>query len=241
MNIVFLAAGKSSRIYSKIKKNKCLIELNKKSIISKIIDSSKEANIKNIHVVVGFNKNKLKSEILKIDNKIKFIYNKHFFDREMTYSMICALKKMKGDTIISYSDIIYNSSILKKLTKKKFKNIVIPLHSDWEKIWKQRNKNIYEDAEMVKCNKNQVLSIGQKIKSEKPKYQYMGIVFIPEILRKKIIKEYANYNNHKIQLTGFINSLILNKVKVEFISYKDSWFEFDDIQDLKRFNNANNK
>ena len=51
----------------------------------------------------------------------------------------------------------------------------------------------------------------------------------------------ANYNNHKIQLTGFINSLILNKVKVEFISYKDSWFEFDDIQDLKRFNNANNK
>ena len=106
---------------------------------------------------------------------------------------------------------------------------------------KQRNKNIYEDAEMVKCNKNQVLSIGQKIKSEKPKYQYMGIVFIPEILRKKIIKEYANYNNHKIQLTGFINSLILNKVKVEFISYKDSWFEFDDIQDLKRFNNANNK
>ena len=118
MNIVFLAAGKSSRIYSKIKKNKCLIELNKKSIISKIIDASKDANIKNIHAVVGFNKNKLKSEILKIDNKIKFIYNKHFFDREMTYSMICALKKIKGDTIISYSDIIYNSSILKKLTKK---------------------------------------------------------------------------------------------------------------------------
>ena len=69
----------------------------------------------------------------------------------------------------------------------------------------------------------------------------MGIVFIPEILRKKIIKEYTNYNNHKIQLTRFINSLILNKIKVEFIPYKDSWFEFDDIQDLKRFNNANNK
>ena len=73
MNIVFLAAGKSSRIYSKIKKNKCLIELNKKSIISKIIDSSKEANIKNIpNILLGEN-NKIittyRAEIKTLSNK----------------------------------------------------------------------------------------------------------------------------------------------------------------------------
>ena len=31
MNLVILAAGKSSRIFQKIKKNKCLININKKT------------------------------------------------------------------------------------------------------------------------------------------------------------------------------------------------------------------
>ena len=241
MNIIFLAAGRSSRIYSKIKKNKCLILIKKKTIISRLINSSKKALIKKIYVVVGFNKKKIKNEILKTDNDVKFIYNRHFFDREMTYSMICGLKNINGNAIISYSDIIYEHPILKELKKKKSKNIIIPLHSDWKKIWKQRNKNIYEDAEMVRCKNNQIISIGQKIYKDIPKYQYMGIIYIPEILRKKIIKEYKRYNNHNIQLTEFINYLILKKIKVEFITYKDTWFEFDDFQDLKRFNNANIK
>ena len=38
MNFIFLAAGKSKRIFKKIKKNKCLIEINNQTLIEKLID-----------------------------------------------------------------------------------------------------------------------------------------------------------------------------------------------------------
>ena len=41
MELILLAAGKGSRIYRKIKKNKCLININKKTLIQKIVDDFK--------------------------------------------------------------------------------------------------------------------------------------------------------------------------------------------------------
>ena len=46
MNIVFLAAGKSSRIFKEVKKPKCLLKINNQSIISNLIKNLKGLNIK---------------------------------------------------------------------------------------------------------------------------------------------------------------------------------------------------
>ena len=55
MRIVFLAAGKSNRIFKKIKKNKCLLTVNNKPIIKTLINEAKNANIKKFTIVLGFN------------------------------------------------------------------------------------------------------------------------------------------------------------------------------------------
>ena len=51
MNLILLAAGKSTRIYNKIKINKCLININGKSLIKNIIDNAKLSSIKKISIV----------------------------------------------------------------------------------------------------------------------------------------------------------------------------------------------
>ena len=57
MNLVILAAGRSSRIFKKIKKNKCLININKKqTIIDKII-SDANPYFKKIYVITGLIEN----------------------------------------------------------------------------------------------------------------------------------------------------------------------------------------
>ena len=57
MILIILAAGKSNRIYKKIKKNKCLIKIKNKSLIQKIIDDAKKKKfISEIRIVVGFKK-----------------------------------------------------------------------------------------------------------------------------------------------------------------------------------------
>ena len=45
MKLIFLAAGKGKRIYKKIKKNKCLIEINGKTLIENLVNEVKKTKI----------------------------------------------------------------------------------------------------------------------------------------------------------------------------------------------------
>ena len=65
MNIVFLAAGKSSRIYKEVGKPKCLLKINNQSIISNLLKNLKGLKIKKINIVVGFKSNLIKRELKK--------------------------------------------------------------------------------------------------------------------------------------------------------------------------------
>ena len=94
MNLVFLAAGKSSRIFKIFKKPKCLLKIGNETLIEKLINNFKNTKIKRINIVVGSNSNMIK-KYLKNYRNIKFIYNKDYSKKEMLYSMILALKKMK--------------------------------------------------------------------------------------------------------------------------------------------------
>ena len=94
MELVILAAGKGSRIFKSINRNKCLIKLNKKTLIEKIISNAKSLNLFNkIHVVVGYKKQNI---INSLKNKnVNFIYNEDYKKKEMLHSLKLGLKDCK--------------------------------------------------------------------------------------------------------------------------------------------------
>ena len=236
MRFIFLAAGVGKRIYKKIGKNKCLIEVDNKPLIIKLIQEVENAGINKISVVVGFRSLQLKKEIKKF-KKVKFIYNKKFRSQEMLYSLILALKRYDSDVIISYSDILFNKEIIKKVIKNK-KNITIPILKNWKKIWRIRNKNPFIDGETLEIDRKKNLQgIGEKIKIlEKTKYQYMGIIFIPKNMRKKFINEYSYLTkNKKLHVTQFLNLLIKKNIIINTNLIKKGWYEFDDYEDYKNY------
>ncbi len=242
MNIIFLAAGKGSRFYNKTRVNKCLLKIGKKPLIKILIDEIKKTNIKNINIVTGYRSKYLKKKLTEY-KKIKFIYNKLYNKREMTHSLIVGLKKMKNDTIISYTDIMFNSNIINKIIKHKKKNIVLPILKNWRKVWKIRGKSANLDGETIFLKKNRLIEIGSRIKKiNDVKYQYMGIIFIPKSKIKKIIKIYENLNNKKnIHLTNFLNLLLKKKMIVNTLKISKGWYEFDDYEDYKNYINKQNK
>ena len=131
MDIIFLAAGRGSRFHNKTKINKCLIEIKRKPIIKILIDEVKKTKIKNINIITGYRSKYLKKNLADY-KKIKFIHNKLYQRREMTHSLIVGLKKIKRDTIISYTDIIFNSVIINKILRNRKKNILIPVLKNWK-------------------------------------------------------------------------------------------------------------
>ena len=233
MEVTILAAGKGSRFNYKGITNKCLIKVNGKTLVEKIIEKSIRNNIKKINIIVGYNKKKIYEKLKK--RKINFIENNFYSSRDMLYSLKLALKSQRKNMIVVYSDIIFSNKIFKKIKlSKNLKNINLPVLKNWENIWLKRKKNIFEDCEtLVHDKKLNLLEIGKKTKNKKKiMAQYMGIVYIPILRRDFLLEEISKIKNKKMHITSFLD-LICKKeiIKIQPILDK-TWFEFDDKNDL---------
>lgn len=239
MKLLLLAAGKSNRIYKKIKKNKCLIRYNNTSLLEKIIIDSNLKNINDINIVVGFNKNLIKKKLKKLN--INYIENDFYNSTDMLYSLYLGLKSLDDDTIISYSDIIFSKKIFSDIKKiSKNKEIIIPINSKWKNIWKIRKKNIFDDCETLSFNKNfKLTEIGNKIDNpRKVKGQYMGIIYISKKKLPLIIKYLKLHlkKNKTSHITYFLNS-IKDRLNIYCMRTSTFWYEIDDFQDYKNLKN----
>ena len=244
MKIVLLAAGRSSRIFEKIKKPKCLLQINNQTLIERIIENLNSLGKFEISIIVGFKSQLIKKKLSKYKN-IRFIYNKHFKTRDMLYSFFLGLEKIKDNLIFSYTDIFYDKKIIQRIIYSKRNNneLIIPILKNWEKIWKQRKENYLDDAEDLKLSKKNFLKkIGGKINKKKiTKYQYSGIFYIPKKKRGELIKFYKKFSNKKMHLTNFFNILIQNKIKIKCLKTSAKWYEFDDWKDYKNFKKTINE
>jgi len=237
MQILILAAGKSSRIYSKIGINKCLIEIKKDlTIIKKLILDLEYYNLKKIYISVGFNKNKIINH-LKGKQNINFIYNKEFNRTGIVHSMINGLSNMKEqNTLVIYSDIVFNKILISRIKKLNAKNITLPVLYNWLKVWKKRGQDIRDDAENLIIKDQKIIEIGTKIKElDKVKYQYMGIVYIPKNLITILKDKYDNCQKN-IDMTSFLNLLNKKDISLKPLKYSGEWYEIDNYKDLINFN-----
>ena len=230
MILVVLASGMGKRLNKKIPK--CLVKIEDKTILERIIESSE--NFKKIIVVGGYKSNLLKKIIKKFNKKnIILINNKDYKSTNMVESFFKSFRKIDQDVLITYSDIVYDSSLLEEMCN--FKKDHLMLNSDWLKNWSLRMplKKILLDAEIIKTKKNHITSIGQKIKKKLPRYQFMGLIRFNYKNLKKIKNYYIKVKNKKIDFTSFLNLLIQNKIlKIEFQKTKKYWFEIDTKKDL---------
>tara|TARA_S200000501_G_C20716538_1_gene696469 strand:+ start:344 stop:1066 length:723 start_codon:yes stop_codon:yes gene_type:complete len=234
MHFVFLAAGKGKRIYRNIKTNKCLIKINNKTIIESLIENIPKSKRNKITIVTGFNSNKIIKKTKKY--KVNYIHNSKFQTTEMVETLKIALKKINEDILFSYSDILYTKEIISKIQKNNNNKILVPININWRQIWKIRNKAVFNDAESLIINKNRILEIGNKIKNiEKVQGQFMGLLFIPKLLRETILKLLNNKKFKKFQTTKLLNYLIKKGFFISAIRSKSHWYEFDDLDDLNNY------
>ena len=234
MHFVFLAAGKGSRIFKKINTNKCLIKIFDKSLIERLIRNIPIKRRKNITILTGFNSKTILSETKRCN--VNYIHNPKYNRTEMVETLRLALDKINDDIVFSYSDILYDQNIIVKILKKKITSITVPVNTNWKKIWRIREKPIYEDAETLIIKKNLISEIGEKI--NKPNHvdgQFMGLIIIPKLLRKKILDILNEKKYKKYQTTKFLNSLIKLGFKVKPIKCNEHWYEFDDWDDYKNY------
>ena len=241
MNAVIIAAGLGKRIGNHVKNiPKTMVKVNGKSIIEYQLSALKKVGINEVHVITG-----LHSEQFSIKN-VTYVKDENYSKHDILGSLMEAKQYLIDDTLVLYSDIIFESKIIQKILNSK-EDISIGIDMDWEKKYEERTEHPKLEAENVELDKNEkIIQIKKNIQNVNNNVgEFLGIIKFSSNGAKLFIKKYEeslknnNGSFHEAQsiqkayLTDMFQELINSNVKIEPIMVSGKWCEIDTMQDLK--------
>ena len=244
MNAIIIAAGSGKRISESVKNiPKSMVKVNGKPIIEYQLSVLRKVGINEICVITGPYSEKFNIKNIK---NIKYIKDNEYENHDILGSLMQARKYFQTDTIILYSDIIFESKIIEKIIKSK-QDISIAIDMNWEKKYDGRTEHPISEAENVEI-KNDVEIIRIKKNITDPKYnvgEFLGIMKLSMKGSELFIQKYDEVMNNKTDLfhdapsiskayvTDMIQELIDSNIKINPILISGKWCEIDTFQDLK--------
>ncbi|MBN1157016.1 phosphocholine cytidylyltransferase family protein [Candidatus Woesearchaeota archaeon] len=231
---------------------KCMLKIKGKSIIQNTIELFRNNGITDISVIRGYKKEKINFP------GINYFENADFWNNNILHSLMCARPKIEEatkneeDVVITYSDILYEDSVVKKLLESR-KPIASIVDTDWQEYYKGRTDHPIGEAENVILDeKNRVLKIGKHIFTDgTPKDmqgEFIGLwKFTPEGARTflkhfdrlnstlKMTDPYQNTKEwQKSYITDIFQEMVDKKEEIYAVRIQKGWMEFDTVQDFKR-------
>lgn len=228
MKALILAAGIGKRLRP-ITNNipKCLIQVGEKTIIEHLLDNFSYAGIKEVIIVVGFNKEAVQKKIRNFYKgmEIKYAINNLFDTTNNLYSLWCAKDFIDGAFIQCHGDIIFNKEIIKKVIESPIKDAVI-VDSDPD--------NFVEDANRINVQDGRVIEINKIISKEESSGRAFGLYKFSEEGAKNYYRHIEN-NLHDLNVGFEIGlNLLIKEMSFQIIDINNfPYIEIDNLADLE--------
>jgi phosphoenolpyruvate phosphomutase len=240
---LIIAAGLGSRLKKHTKDlPKCMLDFGGKTLLQRQLDAYKKCGIKDISLIRGYKKEKINYK------GIKYFENTDYRNNNILNSIFYAEKIINGNIIISYSDILFDASVVER-TLNSDHDISVVVDIDWRGYYVGRKDHPISEAENVIFNSNnEVKEIG-KINTgrEDVHGEFIGMIKLSN-RGTEIFKEHFNrlkkiYWNKPFQrakifqkayLTDFIQELVDIGIKVHCVIIESGWKEIDTVEDYKK-------
>jgi choline kinase len=230
---IILAAGLGSRLRPHT--NNCpkgLVKVRGKPILQYQIDTLKQAGIDEIVIVTGYLGDKIKLEF----SGFQIVENPRWDTTNMVASLYCAREWLRDDVIISYSDIIYSTMVLKKLLSSKA-SLAVCADQKFLSYWKSRFEDPLLDLESFEVSSGCISSIGQKVESiENIEAQYIGLTRFKghglRLLRDYLADLSSERRFDRLYMTDLLMIMIENGVCIRPVFHENQWLEIDTVNDL---------
>ena len=240
---LIIAAGLGSRL-KKHTENlpKCMLDFGGKTLLQRQLDAYKKNSITDISVIKGYKKEKIKYKGLK------YFENTDYKNNNILNSIFYAEDFINGNIIISYSDILFDSTVVKRLLKSNH-DISVVVDIDWRGYYVGRKDHPISEAENVIFNSNnEVEKIGKiNTGTEEVHGEFIGMIKLTD-RGAHIFKEHFHrlkkiYWNKPFQrakifqkayLTDFIQELVDIGIKVHCVIIESGWKEIDTVEDYKK-------
>ena len=231
MKSIIIAAGSGKRIpeFSKLIP-KSLIKINRKSILKRQIDLMTKSKINQISIVKGFKSNKIKFK------KIKYFYNKDYKKNEQLESLLSAKEWFNDDLLITFSDIIYEASVIQNVIKSKH-DFTIAIQKNWKKKYKKRFDHPTNQADKVLIKNDRIIDIGKNLAEDKANGEFLGIIKIRKKICNILINHYKKLKKtkktQKLQIHHFFRYLIKKNINIKPTYVNGKYMEIDTFNDFK--------
>lgn len=226
---IILAAGRGSRMREMTNdRPKGLVELASKPLISWQINALRNAGINKVIIVTGYRGDQLEPYA---DRTVR---NEDWANTNMVYSLFCAAAEIDGPVIISYSDIVYAPSVVKKLMAVPGET-ALSYDKDWLSLWQRRFDDPLSDAESFRItDKDLITEIGSKATSPSDiEGQYMGLLrFSPQTVQA-ILSVTTEEERLKMDMTSLLMRLINAGHPIHGAAIAGGWCEVDSMSDLR--------
>lgn len=228
---IILAAGRGSRMGAATgRKPKCLTEFLGYSLLAWQKAALIAGGIEEIAIVDGY----CSDQISHLGPRF---HNSEWESSNMVSSMFCAKEYLEGsDTIVSYSDIVYQSDIVLELRKTEA-DLAIAYDPNWLQLWSKRFSDPLCDAESFKMSAEGLLiKIGQTPASlDDIEGQYMGLLKFSPVgwaHTQKYLMALSETERSNLDMTTLLQHLIEEGAAIACVQNSRSWCEVDSVDDL---------
>ena len=241
-SVIIIAAGLGSRL-KKYTDNlpKCMLDFAGKTLLQRQIEAFKINGLNKISVIRGFKKEKINYPDLT------YFENKEYKNNNILNSMMYAEEALNGHVIVSYSDILFEKEVVKRLMESEH-DISIVVDIDWRGYYINRKDHPINEAENVIFDaNNNVVEIG---KIHTGKYdvhgEFIGMLKLSprgsEIFKKHFHRAKDLYWNKPFQraktfqkayITDIIQDMTDLGVPIHCVIIERGWKEIDTEEDYK--------
>ena len=241
MKAIIISAGSASRLGELVKdKPKGLLDINGKTLIDRQISLLRKNGIDNIIIITGRHKN------FGIEN-VSYINDEHYEQHDVLGSLMVANNKINDRVLISYSDLLFEESILQQLLEFSG-DIGIPVDLNWEKSYEGRTQHPKSEADNVLIKNGKIVRIQKEIENTSNHQtvgEFLGLMILSEKGSEIFVENYCKlqqihsgpFHNapslEKAYLTDMLQELIDLGYDLKPIIIDGRWCEIDTPQDLE--------
>lgn len=248
MKVIIIAAGPGTRLRPCTEAiPKCLIEVAGKPIVQRQLEIFRKFGLNDVALVRGWRKEKVNLP------GITYFDNDDFENNNILHSLFYAREFMNNSFVASYSDIVYECTIVEKLVNHPGE-IGIIMDTTWKRNYERRLKHPMAEAELVLADqKGMVKKIGKDVvTSQEATGEFIGLAKFFDKGVKILKDEFSRLedfykgrkeepfqhakNFKKAYLTDMIQELVDRGHKVYGIEISGGWTEIDTDEDLANAN-----
>lgn len=216
-----------------------MLDINGKSILERNRLIFNELHIQDITVITGYNAFKFNVD------QISYITNPNFRNTSQADSIMLAEEKFNGQTIIAFSDIIFEKELIDKLLRSD-DDIVLAIDSSIPESGISHDYVIAQDPPIRSIRKmsptklNRILKIGKNLNSKDAAYEFVGLCYFSkkgsEIFKRCYFENKKNGSMHmkgKNDFLEIIQSIIDQGIAVSGLEVNGGWMEIRNFENYK--------